>query len=43
MMGKEEEEEEYDGVELEEVGLTANLSLTLGTKTLTTHATLLSP
>ena len=42
MMGK-EEEEEYDGVELEEVGLTANLSLTLGTKTLTTHATLLSP
>ena len=41
MMGK--EEEEYDGVELEEVGLTANLSLTLGTKTLTTHATLLSP
>ena len=28
---------------LEEVPLTANLSLTLGTKTLTTHATLLSP
>ena len=41
---EEEEGEEVDGVELlQEVGLTANLSLTLGTKTLTTHATLLSP
>ena len=28
---------------VQEVGLSANLSLTLGTKSLTTHATLLSP